>query len=82
LAGNIFDRRHNTKYKDNKDNNTKYYYYTKHMDTKNKDTMHYDNKQTILIMRLCHPPDGSTSPKYKLLFFIRTKKKFAKRRTH
>ncbi len=24
-------------------------------------------------MRLCHPPDGSTSPKYKLLCFIRTK---------
>jgi hypothetical protein len=21
-------------------------------------------------MRLCHPPDGITSPKYKLLFFI------------
>jgi hypothetical protein len=30
-------------------------------------------------MRLCHPPDGSTSPKYKLLCFITTKK-FAKRR--
>jgi hypothetical protein len=28
-----------------------------------------------LLMRLCHPPDGSTSPKYKLLFFIKTKKK-------
>ncbi len=25
-------------------------------------------------MRLCHPPDGSTSPKYKLLCFIKTKK--------
>jgi hypothetical protein len=25
-------------------------------------------------MRLCHPPDGSTSPKYKLLCFILTKK--------
>jgi hypothetical protein len=25
-------------------------------------------------MRLCHPPDGSTSPKYKLLCFITTKK--------
>ncbi len=24
-------------------------------------------------MRLCHPPDGSTSPKYKLLCFITTK---------
>jgi hypothetical protein len=24
-------------------------------------------------MRLCHPPDGSTSPKYKLLYFITTK---------
>jgi hypothetical protein len=28
-------------------------------------------------MRLCHPPDGSTSPKYKLLCFI-TAKKFCK----
>jgi hypothetical protein len=26
------------------------------------------------LMRLCHPPDGSTSPKYKLLCFITTKK--------
>ncbi len=26
------------------------------------------------VMRLCHPPDGSTSPKYKLLCFITTKK--------
>ncbi len=25
-------------------------------------------------MRLCHPPDGNTSPKYKLLCFITTKK--------
>ncbi len=25
-------------------------------------------------MRLCHPPDGSTSPKYKLLCFIISKK--------
>ncbi len=25
-------------------------------------------------MRLCHPSDGSTSPKYKLLCFITTKK--------
>jgi hypothetical protein len=25
-------------------------------------------------MRLCHPQDGSTSPKYKLLFFKTTKK--------
>ncbi len=25
-------------------------------------------------MRLCHPPDGSTSPKYKLLCFIKTEK--------
>jgi hypothetical protein len=25
-------------------------------------------------MRLCQPPDGSTSPKYKLLCFITTKK--------
>jgi len=25
-------------------------------------------------MRLSHPPDGSTSPKYKLLCFITTKK--------
>jgi hypothetical protein len=25
-------------------------------------------------MRLCHPPDGSTSPQYKLLCFITTKK--------
>ncbi len=28
----------------------------------------------ILLMRLCQPPDGSTSPKYKLLCFITTKK--------
>jgi hypothetical protein len=28
----------------------------------------------IGLMRLCHPPDGSTSPKYKLLCFITTKK--------
>jgi hypothetical protein len=34
-----------------------------------------------MLMRLCHPPDGSTSPKYKLLCFI-TAKKFSKRRTH
>ncbi len=27
-----------------------------------------------LSMRLCHPPDGSTSPKYKLLCFITAKK--------
>ncbi len=27
-------------------------------------------------MRLCHPPDGSTSPKYKLLCFITAKKNF------
>jgi hypothetical protein len=33
-------------------------------------------------MRLCHPPDGSTSPNYKLLCFITTKFFFAKRRTH
>ncbi len=26
-------------------------------------------------MRLCHPPGGSTSPKYKLLCFITSKKK-------
>jgi hypothetical protein len=26
-----------------------------------------------LAMRLCQPPDGSTSPKYKLLCFITTK---------
>jgi hypothetical protein len=32
----------------------------------------------LLSMRLCHPPDGSTSHKYKLLCFITTKK-FAKR---
>ncbi len=31
-------------------------------------------------MRLCQPPDGNTSPKYKLLCFIT--KKIAKRRTH
>jgi hypothetical protein len=31
-------------------------------------------------MRLWQPPDGNTSPKYKLLCFITTK--FAKRRTH
>jgi hypothetical protein len=29
------------------------------------------NKETQ-IMRLCHPPDGITSPKYKLLFFMTT----------
>jgi len=29
-------------------------------------------------MRLCHPPDGSTSPKYKLLCFITTKNFFCK----
>ncbi len=29
---------------------------------------------TTALMRLCHPPDGSTSPKYKLLCFITTKK--------
>ncbi len=29
-------------------------------------------KIIVLIMRLCHPPDGSTSPKYKLLCFITT----------
>ena len=34
-----------------------------------------------LSMRLCHPPDGSTSPKYKFLCFITTKK-IAKRRMH
>ncbi len=28
----------------------------------------------LKLMRLCHPPDGSTSPKYKLLCFITTKK--------
>jgi hypothetical protein len=27
----------------------------------------------IVRMRLCHPPDGSTSPKYKFLCFITTK---------
>jgi len=32
-------------------------------------------------MRLCHPQDGGTSLKYKLLCFITTKK-IAKRRTH
>ncbi len=32
------------------------------------------SKYCDLIMRLCHPPDGSTSPKYKLLCFITTKK--------
>ncbi len=26
----------------------------------------------VIPMRLCHPPDGSTSPKYKLLCFITT----------
>ncbi len=29
---------------------------------------------TLLSMRLCQPPDGSTSPKYKLVCFITTKK--------
>jgi hypothetical protein len=32
-------------------------------------------------MRLCHPPDGSTSPKYKLLCFITTKKFLHKKNT-
>jgi hypothetical protein len=32
------------------------------------------NGQRPRVMRLCHPPDGSTSPKYKLLCFITTKK--------
>jgi hypothetical protein len=27
------------------------------------------HKLALLSMRLCHPPDGSTSPKYKLLCF-------------
>jgi len=35
-----------------------------------------------MLMRLCNPPDGSTSPKYKLLCFITAKIFFAKRRTH
>jgi hypothetical protein len=30
-------------------------------------TVNYLEKKTFKIMRLCHPPDGSTSPKYKLL---------------
>jgi len=30
-------------------------------------------EQAVYLMRLCHPPDGSTSPKYKLLCFITTK---------
>ena len=38
-------------------------------------------RKFYLTMRLCHPPDGSTSPKYKLLCFIITKK-FAKRRMY
>jgi len=38
-------------------------------------------RERIRTMRLCHPPDGSTSPKYKLCFKT-TKKNFAKRRTH
>ncbi len=28
---------------------------------------------TVNLMRLCQPPDGNTSPKYKLLCFITTK---------
>ena len=31
-------------------------------------------------MRLCHPPDGSTSPKYKFLCFITTKKALSRDR--
>jgi len=31
-------------------------------------------KQIWLVMRLCQPPDGNTSPKYTLLCFITTKK--------
>jgi hypothetical protein len=27
------------------------------------------DKKKVHTMRLCHPPDGSTSPKYKLLHF-------------
>ncbi len=30
-------------------------------------------KRAVPSMRLCHPPDGSTSPKYKLLRYITTK---------
>ncbi len=33
-----------------------------------------DKTETVSSMRLCHPPDGSTSPKYKLLCFITTKR--------
>jgi hypothetical protein len=31
-------------------------------------------KKQFRQMRLCHPPDVSTSPKYKLLCFVTTKK--------
>jgi hypothetical protein len=40
----------------------------------NNNTQHNDIQHNRLdLMRLCHPPDGSTSPKYKLLCFITTK---------
>ncbi len=32
------------------------------------------NRVTFVLHRNCQPPDGSTSPKYKLLCFITTKK--------
>ncbi len=39
-----------------------------------KQVMHHSHLIYFKIMRLCHPPDGSTSPVYKLLCFITTKK--------
>ncbi len=36
-------------------------------------SMFWNKIQAIWRMRLCHPPDGSTSPEYKLLCFIATK---------
>ncbi len=44
-------------------------------------TLLWFSSESVGEMRLCHPPDGSTSPKYKLLSFITTKK-IAKRRMH
>ncbi len=45
-------------------------------------TLLWCSKIHLCTMRLCHPPDGSTSPKYKLQCFITTKIFFAKRRMH
>ena len=54
----------------------------KHLGLKSTAHIPSPNLAHISSMRLCQPPDGSTSPKYKLLCFITTKIFFAKRRTH